>query len=224
MEIEISDSACFVFDLDDTLYLEREFQYSAFRSIAGQVKELTGIDCLDEMIRLSGSGENVFEWLESSFGAGFASITTAGLLHHYRHHQPSISLARGAAIFLQQLTAMNLPMGIITDGRSITQRNKLKALGIETRFSEIIISEEFGSAKPDPRNYSYFMKRYPSGDFYFFGDNTARDFQAPLSFGWNCYCIKNNGHHIHPQTFNDQLPVKVFTTFDEIRLVKKQNL
>lgn len=47
-------------------------------------------------------------------------------------------------------------LGLITDGFSITQGNKLKALDIENLFDIIVISEEFGSKKPDLRNYELF--------------------------------------------------------------------
>jgi putative hydrolase of the HAD superfamily len=221
MEIKISAGAYFIFDLDDTLYLEREFLLSAFMSMASEIQELTGQDCLPQMLELYNSGANVFQWIGEEFGARYEALTIDKLLHNYRTHQPFISLCRGAGSFLQQLKDMLVPMGMITDGRSISQRNKLKALGIEALFSDIIISEEFGTAKPSFRNYEYFSKRYPSGEFYFFGDNTGKDFMVPYELGWRCFCIKDNGLHIHPQTFNNHPPVNIISSFDEIRLIKK---
>ncbi len=221
MEIKISKGAYFIFDLDDTLYLEREFLYSAFRSIAREIQELTGQDCFHYLVKLYKSGGNAFQWIEADFGKLSPTLTTHNLVDHYRNHRPFITLARGARLFLQQLQEMKVPMGIITDGRSITQRNKLKSLGIETFFSDIIISEEFGSSKPSPANYRYFMNRYPSGEFHFFGDNTQKDFFVPYSLGWFCYCIRDNGEHIHTQTFNDHPPVNLISSFHEIRLIKK---
>lgn len=220
MEIKINDKACFIFDLDDTLYLEREYLHSAFRSIADEIMKLTGRDYFIYMLRLYRSGANVFQWIEAAFGTRSASLTVHNLLQHYHHHRPSISLARGARSFLEQLRSMQIPMGLITDGRSITQRNKLKALGIDDYFSDIIISEEFGSAKPAWRNFRYFQDRYPVSNFHYFGDNTEKDFLVPGSLGWNCYCIKDNGEHIHPQTFRDDLQLNLVSTFFEIRLLK----
>lgn len=222
MEIKIDKRSHFVFDLDDTLYLEQDYLYSAFRSIAAAIREQTGQHCFHQMVHLYKSGENVFQWIARAYGVRFRTLSFDTLLHHYRSHQPSISMARGAGLFLQQLKHMQVPMGIITDGRSITQRNKLKALGIETFFSDIIISEEFGSTKPSIRNYEYFIQRNPSGRFYFFGDNTQKDFQVPIDLGWSCYCIKDNGDHIHPQTFNDHPPFNIIATFYDIRLVKNK--
>ncbi|WP_127127396.1 HAD family hydrolase [Pseudoflavitalea rhizosphaerae] len=221
MEIKVSKNAFFIFDLDDTLYLEREYLYSAFRSIADRVLELTGKDHYQHMVRLYNSGANVFQWIESAFGMRSPSMSVPDLLHHYRNHIPSISLARGAGPFLQQLQLMNMPMGLITDGRSTTQRNKLKALNIETLFSDIIISDEFGSAKPSVRNYQYFQDRYPAAEFHFFGDNPIKDFLAPRKLGWHCYCMKDNGEHIHEQHFADHPSVHIISSFYEIRLIKQ---
>jgi FMN phosphatase YigB (HAD superfamily) len=38
----------------------------------------------------------------------------------------------------------------------------LKALGIANYFSEIIISEEFGSEKPEANNYLFLKKNTPA--------------------------------------------------------------
>ncbi|WP_315817009.1 hypothetical protein [Paraflavitalea speifideaquila] len=55
-------------------------------------------------------------------------ITIETLLTAYREHVPNIQLNTDAAVFLERLSALSIPAGLITDGRSITQRNKLKAL------------------------------------------------------------------------------------------------
>ena len=57
---------------------------------------------------------------------------------------------------LDVLKEKNIPAGLITDGRSVTQRNKLKSLGLLNYFKEVIISEEFGSEKPGLKELSFF--------------------------------------------------------------------
>jgi putative hydrolase of the HAD superfamily len=46
---------------------------------------------------------------------------------------------------LKQLKANGYKLGLITDGRSISKRKKIKALNIEKYFEYILISEEFGT-------------------------------------------------------------------------------
>jgi putative hydrolase of the HAD superfamily len=117
----------------------------------------------------------------------------------YREHIPEIKLSDDTRKFLDRLKAKGGGMGLITDGRSVTQRNKLKALQVLDLFDDLIISEEFGSEKPDPANYRYFEDKYPGSRFYFFGDNTIKDFIIPVQLGWTSICIKDAGENIHPQ-------------------------
>lgn len=163
--------------------------------------------------------ENVFEWLVSEYRQSLPEVTVQWLLKEYREHIPTIALSEATIAFMRIASERTVPMGLITDGRSITQRNKLKALGIEHYFQDIIISEEFGSEKPDERNYLYFEKKYPGMNFYFFGDNTSKDFIVPARLHWTTICIKNVGNHIHPQSF-DKNPVPDFliSGFDEINI------
>jgi len=42
-------------------------------------------------------------------------------------------------------------LGVITNGYSKVQREKIKVAGLEDYFDDIIVSEETGTAKPDPR-------------------------------------------------------------------------
>lgn len=42
-------------------------------------------------------------------------------------------------------------LGIVTNGNTQQQRRKLTRLGILDRFACIVVSDEFGSSKPDPR-------------------------------------------------------------------------
>lgn len=93
-------------------------------------------------------------------------------------------------------------IGLITDGRSVQQRNKIEALGLLRWIDEndTIISEEFGSEKPTTENYLYLMKRYPDcHDFTYVGDNVKKDFIAPNALGWNSICLRDDGRNIHKQ-------------------------
>jgi putative hydrolase of the HAD superfamily len=220
MEIKIKPNSFFVFDLDDTLFPEIDFLQSGFKAIAAKLAPLIRTDIYDEMWQRYKNRENVFQWLISQYHVLAPDITIDYLLKQYREHIPDIALNRDAAKLLKHLAKLSIPAGLITDGRSATQRNKLKALHLENYFSDIIISEEFGSEKPDERNYRYFQNKYPDCEFYFFGDNMSKDFIAPARLGWITICLKNTGTHIHAQTFAGQpYPALVITSFDEIQLV-----
>ena len=198
MQITIDNNCFFVFDLDDTLFPEVDYLKSAYRYIASQLAAASNSNLYSEMLLRYQKGENVFEWIINTYGSN-TNINMPWLLQQYREHVPQIELPKAAKDFLQQLMLCNIPLGLITDGRSIMQRNKLKSMGIENWFSDIIISEEFGSEKPDRRNYLFFQNKHPQKRFYFFGDNTRKDFIVPLQLGWQAFCLKDTSHHIHRQ-------------------------
>jgi len=220
MRIRIKPNSFFVFDLDDTLFPEITFLQSAFKAIADRLTPMIRVAIYEDMWQRYTNGENVFQWIIDQYQEAVPQITMHDLLKAYREHMPDIKLRTGAAALLNHLTALSIPAGLITDGRSITQRNKLKALRLDNYFSDVIISEEFGSAKPDERNYRYFQDKYPDREFYYFGDNTTKDFVAPARLGWTTCCIKDNGTHIHPQSFTGQpYPSNLIASFDEIQLL-----
>ena len=220
MQIKTDLQSFFVFDLDDTLFQELDFLKSGYSRISSQLAEFINSDISQEMMERHQNKENVFQWILNRYQKEIPHINIAWLLKEYREHTPAIELTEKTAAFLQQLKVSNIPMGLITDGRSITQRNKLKALGIENYFSDIIVSEEFGSEKPAERNYLYFQDKYPGMNFYFFGDNTSKDFIVPKKLGWKTFCIKSSGTHIHKQSFDKEpFPDYIIADLGEIELV-----
>ncbi|HVG14942.1 MAG TPA: HAD family hydrolase [Chitinophagaceae bacterium] len=216
MEIKVSPNSFFVFDLDDTLFMEIDFLKSAFRHISTKLASHIGKDIYEEMLAKYYKKENVFQWMLDHHKESLNNFHLQWLIKEYQEHIPSIKLSEEVAALLHKIKSLHLPAGLITDGRSITQRNKLRALGIENYFADIIISEEFGFEKPNEKNYLYFKNKYPGSEFYFFGDNTSKDFIVPAQLGWKTICLKNIGNHIHPQSFDKgPLPDFIISNFSE---------
>lgn len=219
MQIKIDPKTFFVFDLDDTLFQEFDYLKSAYVHISSKLAESGCPDIYEEMLAKYERRENVFEWLVEQYAHSMPQLNMKWLLKEYREHAPNISLSETTLDFIIRLKTRNVLAGLITDGRSITQRNKLKALKLDDFFQDIIISEEFGSEKPDERNYLYFQNKYPGMSFYFFGDNTSKDFIVPARLGWTTVCLKNTGKHIHQQSLDKHpRPDFVISGFDEIEL------
>lgn len=205
--VPLPNRCAIVFDLDDTLYPERDFVVSGFRAISAIVEREIG--------------ESVFERLIELFDAGhcdpigevsrkFCPISPwQALLDTHRYHFPGITLAPSVARLLTELKSHGHMLGLLTDGRSITQRNKIRALGLEAWLDEIVISEEFGSDKPAARNYRHFEMRFDRKNFVYVGDNPAKDFHTPNRRGWLTVGVRDHGDHIHSQAANyqaDELP------------------
>lgn len=186
-----------IFDLDDTLIYEIDFLKSAYKEIAEKLDKRNQQILFQKMLLLYEEGENVFKFLTKTY----SKFTKYQLLLIYRNHFPIIKLNEGALELLNVCKSKGYKLGLITDGRSVTQRNKLKALEIEELFDKIIISEEFGSTKPDDRNFNVFIQDEIS-EYFYIADNPIKDFVIPNRYGWTSICLKDKGYNVHLQQFD----------------------
>ncbi len=187
-----------VFDLDDTLYNEVDFLYSAYEEIAKSIDVSHWESLLGMMLEMWRKGDDVFLNLENLYPH---VATKPSLLSMYRSHKPTIVLSETAKMVLSDLRQREIPMGIITDGRSVTQRNKYLALGLYEYIPEhnLIISEETGRSKLEPFNFLIFMNRYPTFDYIYVGDNPCKDFVVANRLEWKTFGLKDTGRNIHSQ-------------------------
>lgn len=195
--------AVVVFDLDDTLCKEIDFLHSAYREIADRLIRDRGLetDPYPQMLELRSQGADVFGTIDRIYGLG---IPLAEYLARYRSHRPRIALSPETRATLEALRSRRCTIGLITDGRSVTQRNKIAALGLDAFVApdDIVVSEEFGSEKPCEANYAHFVRRYPDATFAYVGDNPRKDFLAPNRLGWRTICLLDDGRNIHRQRFD----------------------
>lgn len=172
-----------VFDLDDTLYPEMEFVRSAYRAIARRY----GRGLLPAML----SAANPREAFDST---GLPAAEVIGL---YRNHVPDIRLPWMSLYVLSRLARAGHTLGLVTDGRSITQRHKIEALELARFISPdlIMISEEVGEEKTSGRAFRSIMNRTEDGGPYVYvGDNPAKDFIAPNRLGWTTIGFRRGGN------------------------------
>lgn len=185
-----------VFDLDDTLYKEINYLRSAFQYILTHY----GLSqYFETFLQTYQQGKDAFEWLISNH---LPQTSKEELIELYRNHIPSIALSQEVYSALESLSLNpNVTLGIITDGRTRTQLNKIGALGLYDFISDdhIIISERFGCAKPNPANYLYFMENIEAQEYWYVGDNVQKDFIAPNQLKWKTICLNNDGLNIHAQ-------------------------
>lgn len=203
------------FDLDDTLYKEIDYLKSAYKEIAESVGHS---EAAGQMLDWYQAGENAFKKLIETY---CLTVSIADLLKTYREHFPDIHLDEGVKEYLIGLKEDGAKLGLISDGRSLTQRNKIKALGLEGFFDIEIISEEFGSEKPCLKNYQAVMDKFPGRKvFVYVGDNTAKDFVAPNQLGWRTVCLAQDKRNIHRQDMSlgkEYMPHYVIASFLELK-------
>ncbi len=211
-----------VFDLDDTLYKEEDFLFSGFQSVARRVADKSLFVNEDflfvQMKQWRLDGKDVFEELCRLYPD---YLTKEACLGIYRYHIPSIALTDGASELLEALKTGGARIGLITDGRTRTQMNKIRALKLHKFIAsdDIVISEEFGSEKPSEANSRYFMEKYPNAKYVYVGDNVKKDFVTPNYLGWLTICLLDDGRNIHRQSFDvakEFLPQVTITNIKEL--------
>lgn len=208
-----SSSKIFVFDLDDTLYSERDFEKSGIEFVYNNLNI--------KHIELETILNNRKNWIEQIINDSNNQITLQMVLDIYRNHFPAIQLYKDAKVILEKLLTLGNEISLITDGRSITQRNKLRALGIESYFKNIIISEEVNSEKPSEYNFRMVMNHKQYGKYIYIADNPNKDFITPNKLGWMTICLLDKGYNVHKQNFNlskEYLPQISINSFEEIIL------
>ena len=209
----LPSSKIFVFDLDDTLYSERDFEKSGIEFVYENLSI--------KHISLETILNNRNNWIELMINGSKNQITLQMVLDIYRNHFPTIRLYNDAKVFLEKLLSQGIEMSLITDGRSITQRNKLRALGIESFFKNIVISEEVNSEKPSEYNFRMVMHNKIAENYIYIADNPKKDFITPNKLGWTSICLLDRGQNIHKQNFNissEYLPLFSISSFKEIIL------
>lgn len=188
-----------VFDLDDTLVKEIDYLKSAFRAIATQL-DPDNETLFDEMFGWYQAKQDVFGNLENRY----EKAVKDELKHFYRNHFPDFNPLSESRDLLIELKNDGHYLGLVTDGFSVTQRNKIRALDIGYLFDLIVVSEEFGSEKPDERNFAVFSQ-FGTQRYFYISDNVKKDFIAPNKLGWTTVCLLDDGTNIHTQDFNKDL-------------------
>ena len=214
----INSNTHIVFDLDDTLYKEIDFVKSAYIYINDYLKLRFKLDLSSGIEKCINENINFFDFINSKLSLR-KRLSIEKYLELYRFHYPNISLSDDKTIFLRELTRKNVEFSIITDGRSISQRNKIHSLGLSNSVKKIIISEETGFEKPDFHNFKLIEDLHIGKKFLYVADNTSKDFVAPNALNWDTCCLLDNGQNIHKQNFAlniEYMPKKRIKSFKEL--------
>lgn len=216
MDIKIDRSTALVFDLDDTLYNEIEYLKSAYWYICSELTEKDTEILYNHVFSIYRNGDNPFLYLAEKF-----DVSIDYLIFQYRNHFPTIKPFPGVLELLQGIKKRQGKIGIVTDGRTVTQSNKLKALGIWNLIDCCIISESVGTEKPSKRNFKLIEKDLKVSKYFYFGDNFKKDFITPAYLGWHTIGLIDNGLNIHPNSCYNALnsPESLIRSFNEISVV-----
>lgn len=189
VEKHLTGISAVVFDLDDTLYSEREYVRSGYRAVANC---LSRPDLEEKMWEAFLRGGQAID--EVLTDAGIPERKAEALLT-YRYHTPSIHLYPGVAEMLKRIRKDH-KIGIITDGRPEGQHAKITVLGLADLVDKIIITDELGSVefrKPNALAFQLMQEKLsiPFEQMVYVGDNMKKDFVAPNMLGMKAVLFRN---------------------------------
>ena len=179
-----------VFDLDDTLFAERQYVLSGFRAVAAWLDDQHGVpegSAFSELRDLFESGVRLKTFDEWLAGRGLTdAIATGDMVEVYRNHVPAISPAPGIHELLEQL-GHRFRLGLVSDGLAGVQRAKFEALGLARHFEALVFSDELGREhwKPSPRPFEVVagLLAVAAADSVYVADNPMKDFIGARSIG-----------------------------------------
>ncbi len=186
------------FDLDDTIYQEFDYQTSGIAFVSQQLQTLYGVDIKDRLLEWRAKGCNDL-WQKSAKLLNLPESVAEQMLWMYRLHIPDIHLSIEVSDLLSILKPLVKKVVILTDGRSISQRQKLSALGLQD--IPVYISEEYQSQKPSLNRFLAIMDDYKADTYVYIGDNPKKDFLAPNQLGWKSIGLVNSSA-IHAQHYD----------------------
>ncbi|ESU72908.1 haloacid dehalogenase [Geobacillus thermopakistaniensis] len=194
----------YIFDLDDTLYCEHDYVRSGFWTVANELANQRpdiGVSRIYQILihewQRNGRGR-VFDHVCSRLGI---DVSIPDLVRLYRKHQPVISLYDDAKEVLVYLKRKGKKLGLITDGNSVAQWAKIKALHLEPLFDCIIVTGDLGEEhwKPSETPYRKMAERLGLNfrDCVYIGDNPNKDFIAARRLGMGTVrIVRDVGDHM----------------------------
>lgn len=187
-----------VFDLDDTLYPEKEYVKSGYVAVAAFLKN-TQIVQNEEAV--SGRLWTLFEEKKPAIDC---FLTEAGIFNEhlrdlcievYRKHIPKLQLYEGVMECFEKCREQGLKIGIITDGRTDAQWNKIEALGLKRMVDEIWVTDTLGIEFRKPSDIPFrIMQKKLDVDFdkmVYIGDNPNKDVATPIALGMQMVFFQN---------------------------------
>lgn len=213
-----------MFDLDDTLYAERDYVESGFMAVSAHVAEAHGDEGFfaRAWARFErGDRGDVFDRVLADMGLPADEDRVLELVRVYREHRPRIALLDDGRWALDRFGATHR-LALITDGWLDVQRGKVDALGIADRFERLVFSDALGGRerwKPHPAPYEDVMGGLgvDGSACLYVGDNPRKDFVTARRLGWRTIQVRRPGAvHAEVDVPDDHRADHVVTSLREL--------
>jgi HAD superfamily hydrolase (TIGR01509 family) len=194
-----------VFDLDDTLIGSTQAIQTALHALKPLLPHISPESLMQALAR---SYQELWGYLTPGY-ATLRTITTPKLrqaltaraLHQLGFHdEPLLRQVRDVYAAAEREALAPLPgvpelvrtlaadftLGVLTNGPSCLQREKLAQVGLAEFFTEVVADADFGAPKPDFGLFIYTQEKLglSSGELMFVGDSVEADVVGANHAGW----------------------------------------
>ncbi len=178
-----------IFDLDDTLYPERDYVRSGYRAVgewAEQRLKLSQVIVRAQLQALFDGGfrGDAFQWWLSE--QGLSESLLPEMVKIFREHEPQITAFPETEEVLETLKP-RYRLGLVTEGRRAAQEAKIRVLGLDRWISAVVILGEDDRAdwKPSRKPFDRIlgMLSIAGGEAAYVGDNPQKDFRGARAAG-----------------------------------------
>jgi putative hydrolase of the HAD superfamily len=188
-----------VFDLDDTLYAERDYVFSGFRAVGAWVEAIYGdkrFAAEAQDLFNAGVRGKIFDHALGKLGIRSSAELIANMLGVYRQHSPDLSLYPGAEDILDW-GKRHFALVLISDGYIEVQQRKVQSLQLDRWFNALLLTDRWGREywKPHAQAFLETATRFPGPPigFAYVGDNPKKDFIGAREQGWRTIRVRSPG-------------------------------
>jgi putative hydrolase of the HAD superfamily len=220
----VLDVDAIVLDIDDTLYLERDYVHSGFDAVGQWARLELGIENFSALAWAAfeaGTRGQIFDEALRSCGHACDAALIAEMVVRYREHAPGIALAADALDALERWHG-TLAMAAVTDGPLASQRAKAIALRLDRWIPFVVYTATFGHGKGKPHPAAFELVQQRLGvrgtRLAYVADNPRKDFVAPKQLGWRTVRVRRP-LALHADVDNGPDVDHEITNFDELALV-----
>lgn len=206
------DKQAVVFDIDDTLYDQMIPFQRAYQAVFEEKYGKIDIEKLyarsrfhsDVVFEASQRGEMSMEEMyiyriQKAFLDLAISIKAQDALLFqkiYAEGQKKIEMSRTIVSMLENLKEQGTVMGVISNGPSAHQWEKVRQLGLMRFIPEahIIISGDFGVAKPEKQIFDIAGEKLKIKKVVYVGDSYGNDIEGAKKAGWQAVWLNRRNH------------------------------
>lgn len=171
------------FDLDGTLFDDRQYVRAGLRNAAARLEAETDVDLTDDLLAAyfeRGVREGTFDTVLAEHGLELSRVPD--LVDAYHDNSAELTPFPGTEAALSTL-ATSHKMGLITGGRN--GLDKLDRLGLTDYFDAVCVTSGSEHSKRDPEPFEEMLDSFgvPAESAIYVGDRPGLDFLQPNCLG-----------------------------------------